>query len=102
MIGKGAATSKGVEHHLPDRRFPSDEWSTMSDHGHDIPAAKPIPKATADPGRAMLVGLLGGILSAAGYLVYSRLPDEQRDRVKRQVRDVVESRISEIRQSLSL
>ena len=37
-----------------------------------------------DAGSAtLLVGILGGLLSAAGYMVYRRLPDEQKDRINR-------------------
>ena len=38
------------------------------------PAAGKVP---AEAGRTLMVGVLGGLLSAAGYLVYQRLPDEQ-------------------------
>jgi hypothetical protein len=56
----------------------------------------------SDAGRTVLVGVLGGIISAAGYLVYQRLPDEQRDRLHRQVRGVLESRLNEIRQNFNI
>jgi hypothetical protein len=56
----------------------------------------------AEAGRVVLVGVLGGIISAAGYLVYQRLPDEQKDRLHRQVRTVLESRIAEIRSNFNL
>jgi hypothetical protein len=55
-----------------------------------------------DAGRTVLVGVLGGIISAAGYLVYQRLPDDQRDRLHRQVRGLLESRLNEIRQSFNI
>ena len=58
--------------------------------------------ANSDAGRTVLVGVLGGILSAAGYLVYQRLPDEQKDKLHRQVRGALESRISEIRSNFNL
>ncbi len=58
--------------------------------------------AGTDAGRTLLVGVLGGIISAAGYLVYTRLPDEQRDRLHRQVRGLLESRISELRQNFNI
>jgi hypothetical protein len=65
---------------------------------------QPKPGATPGPdaGRTVLVGVLGGILSAAGYLVYQRLPDDQRDRLNRQLRGVLESRINEIRQNFNI
>jgi predicted ATPase len=34
--------------------------------------------------------------------VYQRLPDEQRDRLHRQVRSLLESRLNEIRQNLNI
>ncbi|HYW54156.1 MAG TPA: hypothetical protein VE826_09305 [Dongiaceae bacterium] len=55
-----------------------------------------------ETGRTVLVGVLGGIISAAGYLVYQRLPDEQKDRLHRQVRGVLESRINELRSNFNL
>jgi hypothetical protein len=58
--------------------------------------------AGGDAGRTMLVGVLGGIVSAAGYLVYTRLPDEQKDRLHRQVRGLLESRINELRQNFNI
>ncbi len=55
-----------------------------------------------DAGRTVLVGVLGGIISAAGYLVYQKLPDEQKERLHRQVRGVLESRINELRSNFNL
>jgi hypothetical protein len=66
-----------------------------SGHDHTSPA-------NSDAGRTVLVGLLGGIISAAGYVVYQRLPDEQKDRLHRQVRGLVESRINELRSNFNL
>ncbi len=56
----------------------------------------------SDAGRTVLVGVLGGIISAAGYLVYQRLPDDQRDRLHRQVRGLLESRLNDIRQNFNI
>jgi hypothetical protein len=72
------------------------------------PGTNELPKSdangpdTGDAGRTVLVGVLGGIISAAGYLVYQRLPEEQKDRLHRQVRGLLESRINEIRQNFNL
>ena len=55
-----------------------------------------------DAGRTVLIGVLGGILSAAGYVVYQRLPDEQREKLHRQVRGMLESRINELRSNFNL
>ena len=56
----------------------------------------------SDAARALLVGVLGGLASAAGYLIYRRLPDEHRERLRNQVRSLVESRINEIRSNLKV
>lgn len=53
-------------------------------------------------GRTLLVGLLGGLVSAAGYMVYRRLPDEQKERLHAQVRTVVAQRITELRQNFNI
>ncbi len=58
--------------------------------------------ASPDAGRTVLVGVLGGIISAAGYLVYQRLPDEQKERLHRQVRGLLESRINELRSNFNI
>jgi hypothetical protein len=59
-------------------------------------------QTTADAGKAVLVGLLGGLVSAAGYLVYQRLPEEQKRRIQVQVRGIIESRLHQIRQDLNI
>jgi hypothetical protein len=53
-------------------------------------------------GRALVVGVVGGLLSAAGYLVYRRLPDEQRDKLNGQARSMVQQRITDIREALNI
>ncbi len=53
-------------------------------------------------GKALLVGLLGGLVSAAGYFVYRRLPEEQKERLNNQVRGMVQQRINEIRQNFNI
>jgi hypothetical protein len=58
--------------------------------------------ASGEVGKALLVGFLGGLVSAAGYLVYKRLPDEQREKINNQVRSMVQQRISELRENLNL
>ena len=67
--------------------------------GSDAP--KP-PDDGAEVGKALLVGLLGGLVSAAGYMIYRRLPDEQKERLNAQVRTVVAARINEIRQNFNI
>jgi len=53
--------------------------------------------SSSEAGKTVLAGVLGGILSAAGYLVYTRLPDEQKDRLHAQARSLIESRVNELR-----
>jgi hypothetical protein len=75
----------------------------MTDINNSLPPSKTSGAGQqSDAGRTVLVGVLGGIISAAGYLVYQRLPDEQRDRLHRQVRGVLETRLNEIRQNLNI
>ena len=58
--------------------------------------------ANSEVGKTLLVGVLGGILSAAGYLVYQRLPDEQKERIQSQVKTLLQQRINEIRQNFNI
>jgi hypothetical protein len=53
-------------------------------------------------GKALLVGLLGGLLSAAGYMVYRRLPDDQKEKLHSQAREMVQQRINEIRRNFNI
>jgi hypothetical protein len=53
--------------------------------------------STNEAGRTLLAAVVGGVVSAAGYLVYSRLPDDQKERLHSQVRQLVESRVNELR-----
>ena len=85
---------------------PGQQWSgsnpangALGTFGHDAP--KPADDG-AEVGKALLVGLLGGLVSAAGYMIYRRLPDEQKERLNAQVRTVVAARINEIRQNFNI
>lgn len=55
-----------------------------------------------EAGKVVLAGILGGLLSAAGYLIYRRLPDEQKERLHSQVRTLVQDRISELRRNFNI
>jgi hypothetical protein len=57
---------------------------------------------SSEMGKALLVAVLGGLISAAGYLVYQRLPDEQKDRLQRQAKDMLQQRINEVRQNFNI
>ncbi len=67
------------------------------DHAYTPPAQPP-----NDAGRALLAGLVGGLASAVGYIVYSRLPEEQKERLQAQGRALAESRINEVRSRLNI
>jgi hypothetical protein len=62
---------------------------------------EPVP-SSSEAGRTLLAGVLGGVLSAAGYLVYTRLPDDQKDRLHAQARALIESRVNELRGRFNL
>lgn len=55
-----------------------------------------------EAGKVILAGVLGGLLSAAGYMIYRRLPDEQKQRLAAQVRTIVQQRITELRQNFNI
>lgn len=57
---------------------------------------------SGEGGKAVLAGVLGGFASAIGYIVYSRLPAEQKDRLRGQARTLVESRVNELRTRFNL
>jgi len=58
--------------------------------------------STREASRTLLAGVVGGVVSAAAYLIYSRLPDEQRDRLHAQARTLLESRVNELRSRFNL
>lgn len=57
---------------------------------------------SGEAGKTLLVGILGGLVSAAGYLVYQRLPEEQKERINKQVRSAIENRLTEFRQNFNI
>jgi hypothetical protein len=86
---------------------PGQPWSGSNPtaNGHQGSFGADVPKDAEDGGevgKALLVGLLGGLVSAAGYMIYRRLPDEQKERLNAQVRSVVAQRINEIRQNFNI
>jgi hypothetical protein len=89
------------------RTTPSDQpWSSSSSPGNGYQSAFGDKRSSDDDageaGKVVLVGILGGLLSAAGYLIYRRLPDEQRDRLHTQVRTMLQQRITELRQNFNI
>ncbi|MBD5634245.1 MAG: hypothetical protein IAI49_07175 [Candidatus Eremiobacteraeota bacterium] len=76
----------------------ADDRSAASSTGSDPYASS----SSNDAGRTLIAGVVGGIVSAAGYLVYSRLPDDQKERLRGQVRQLVETRVNELRGRFNL
>ena len=76
----------------------NDTYKPLSEEPRSLPN---VPKQT-EAGRTLLVGVLGGLASAAGYIIFSRLPEEQKDRLKAQARTAVESRLSDIRSNFNI
>ena len=88
---------------------PQQQWSGSNPAGNGYQGGAPGPgydgegdAGAGEIGKALIVGLLGGLLSAAGYMVYRRLPDEQKERLHAQVRSVVQQRVNELRQNFNL
>jgi hypothetical protein len=64
------------------RTTPSDQpWSSSASPGNGYQSAfgdkRSSDEDAGEAGKVVLAGILGGLLSAAGYLIYRRLPDEQ-------------------------
>lgn len=84
---------------------PDQPWSTPSNTGNGYQGGAdrtPDPTDAGEAGKVLLIGILGGLVSAAGYLVYRRLPEEQKQRLNAQVRSAVAQRITEIRQNFNI
>ena len=85
---------------------PDQQWSAnQGGNGHQRADSNPDADSDDDSGelgKALVVGVLGGLLAVAGYMVYRRLPDEQKDKLHTQVRHVVAQRISELRENLNI
>jgi hypothetical protein len=88
------------------RTTPHDQaWSSSNSPGNGYQSGERASHSNEDAseaGKIVLVGVLGGLLSAAGYLIYRRLPEEQKQRLQSQVRLIVQQRITEIRQNFNI
>jgi hypothetical protein len=86
---------------------PEQPWSSSTNPGNGYQGA-PGGKGSrdddeaGDAGKVLLVGVLGGLLSAAGYMIYRRLPEEQKQRLNTQIRSMVQQRITELRQNFNI
>ncbi|HEV3090905.1 MAG TPA: hypothetical protein VGX91_05605 [Candidatus Cybelea sp.] len=81
-------------------------WSTSPTPANGYQSAfgrqPPDDEEGGEAGKIVLAGVLGGLLSAAGYMIYRRLPPEQKERLHSQVRSIVQQRITEIRQNFNI
>jgi hypothetical protein len=81
----------------------TDMYKPMND---DAPNSDPHRDGSAnntnEASRTLLAGVVGGIVSAAAYLIYTRLPDEQRDKLHAQGRALLETRINELRSRFNI
>jgi len=86
----------------------SDMYKPINDNGpgqqppHQSDSYNTSLPTSREASRTLLAGVLGGIASAAGYLIYTRLPDEHRDRLHQQVRGLLETRVNELRSRFNL
>jgi len=83
---------------------PADTYSgsTYGNAAQDRTSYEPTDENAPDVGKALLIGVLGGILSAAGYLVYQRLPDEHKQRLQSQAKTALQQRLSELRNNFNI
>ncbi len=69
------------------------QWPAGDRPGNDV---------SNEAGKALLVGVLGGLAAAAGYLVFQRLPDDQKSRLQSQAKQLLQERIGEIRRNFNV
>lgn len=85
---------------------PEQPWSSSSPgNGYQSAfgdKASPDETDVGEAGKIVLAGVLGGLLSAAGYMIYRRLPDEQKQRLNAQARAMLAQRITELRKNFNI
>ena len=88
---------------------PQQQWSGSNPAGNGYGSGAPGPgyedghdAEAGEIGKALVVGLLGGLISAAGYMIYRRLPDEQKEKLHGQMREMVQQRVQEFRRNLNI
>ena len=55
-----------------------------------------------DGRKALLAGLIGAAIAAAGYVLYQRLGEEQKENIRNTVVGFVQDKISEIRSQIKM
>ncbi|MDQ2680905.1 MAG: hypothetical protein M3Y21_07785 [Candidatus Eremiobacteraeota bacterium] len=92
------------------RPTPADHYGSGSDNGNgykgtsaeNARSSYEQADGSGDVGKTLLIGVLGGLISAAGFLVYQRLPEDQKERLQGQVKGMVAQRINEIRSNFNI
>ncbi len=79
-----------------------DTIHTEYPHGEIAHNANEGPQPNSDARGATIAGLVGAVVGAAGYLIYQRLPDEQRARLQHQVRTLIDQKVSELRENFRI
>jgi hypothetical protein len=88
---------------MTDIDKPINDDAPKSDPPRDAPAGNTGNTGNAnEASRTLLAGVVGGVVSAAAYLIYTRLPEEQRDKLHAQGRALLESRINELRSRFNI
>ncbi len=52
--------------------------------------------------RAVVAGIIGAAVASVGYMIYSRLEDDQKDAIRRSVGKLVEDKMADIRSQLKI
>jgi hypothetical protein len=83
---------------------PDQPWSTSPGNGYQSSYSDKGSQdnEAAETGKVVLIGVLGGLLSAAAYVIYRRLPEEQQQRLQAQARHMLQQRITELRQNFNI
>jgi hypothetical protein len=87
---------------------PPEQWTAGNGHNKSyaenagVSYGNTDDSSSGEAGKALLVGLLGGLVSAAGYLIYQRLPEDQKDRLQQQAKQLLQQRINEVRQNFNI
>lgn len=63
---------------------------------------RPVEQGGDDLKRALLAGVLGGVVASVGYLIYSRLEDDHKTALRQSVVKFVEEKVGEIRAQFKL
>lgn len=50
--------------------------------------------------KTLLAGLIGAVVASAGYFIYTRLEEEQREAIRQSVGKFVEEKIADVRSQL--